>query len=257
MNSVSSIPPLAIQQLCMQFGSTTVLNGIDLQIAAGERLAVIGPNGAGKSTLFHLVSGKLQPGSGDIRLRGESIVGRTPQEIYRRGLARSFQITQLFPRLSVAENLQCATLWALGYRYTFWRRLCGLTDVQQRVDALLERFGLTARRDVAAGALSYAEQRTLEIGIAMAGDADVILLDEPTAGMSRSESEAAVRLIREVTVGKTLMMVEHDMSVVFGLADRIAVLANGELIACDIPDKIRSDARVQEAYLGGLMESCT
>jgi branched-chain amino acid transport system ATP-binding protein len=166
-------------------------------------------------------------------------------------LSRSFQITNIFPKLTVYENLRCAVLWALGYKYSFWHRLNGLKDAHERAEAVLEQIGLKRRRATSAGLLTYAEQRALEIGITIAGGADVILLDEPTAGMSRSESDAAVELIRKVTVGKTLLMVEHDMSVVFGLADKIAVLVYGEMIACDTPANIRSNKKVQEAYLGG------
>jgi branched-chain amino acid transport system ATP-binding protein len=173
-----------------------------------------------------------------------------PHEIYRRGLSRSFQITNIFHSLTVFENLRCAVLWSLGYRYSFWSRLNDLKDAQERVEAILEQTGLTARSDMVDGSLPYAEQRALEIGVTVAGGADVILLDEPTAGMSRSESDAAVELIRRMTVGKTLLMVEHDMGVVFGLADKIAVVVYGKVIACDTPLRVRSNREVQEAYLG-------
>ncbi|MDO8439015.1 MAG: ABC transporter ATP-binding protein, partial [Telluria sp.] len=224
--------------------------GANLTVAKGERVAVIGPNGAGKSTLFNLVSGRFGISSGDIRLNGDSIRGLKPYEINRLGLARSFQISNLFVNLSVYENLRCAVLWSLGYRYSFWQRLNGLRNAHERAEQVLEQIGLQRQRKVLAGVLTYAEQRALEIGITIAGGADVILLDEPTAGMSRSESDAAVELIRKVTVGKSLVMVEHDMSVVFGLADKIAVLVYGEVIACDTPANIRSNAAVQAAYLG-------
>ncbi|NEX63753.1 ABC transporter ATP-binding protein, partial [Noviherbaspirillum galbum] len=217
----------------------------------GERFAIIGPNGAGKSTLFNLISGRFPVSSGDIVLNGSSIIAKRPFEINRAGLSRSFQITNIFHRLSVYENLRCAVLWSLGYKYSFWHRLNGLKDAHQRAEEVLEQIGLRRRRDTQAGLLTYAEQRALEIGITIAGGAEVILLDEPTAGMSRSESDAAVELIRKVTVGKTLLMVEHDMSVVFGLADKIAVVVYGEVIACDTPQNIRGNAKVQEAYLGG------
>lgn len=232
------------------FGRSEIIRGASLQVPRGERVAVIGPNGAGKSTLFNLISGRFPLSSGDILLNGESVSGLKPFEINRRGLSRSFQITNIFHKLSVYENLRCAVLWSLGYKYSFWHRLNGLKDAQQRAEQVLEQIGLTRRRDIAAGLLTYAEQRALEIGITIAGGAEVILLDEPTAGMSRSESDAAVELIRKVTVGKTLLVVEHDMSVVFGLADRIAVLVYGELIACDTPQAIRANRQVQEAYLG-------
>lgn len=232
------------------FGKTDIIRGASVQIPKGARFAVIGPNGAGKSTLFNLISGLFPLSSGTIELNGRSIAGLKPFQINRLGLSRSFQITNIFHRLSVFENLRCAVLWSLGYKYSFWQRLNGLKDAQQRAEKVMLDIGLARRRDVMAGLLTYAEQRALEIGITIAGGADVILLDEPTAGMSRSESDAAVELIRKVTVGKTLVMVEHDMRVVFDLADKIAVLVYGEIIACDTPANIRANARVQEAYLG-------
>ncbi len=232
------------------FGKSEIIRGASLAIPAGERHAVIGPNGAGKSTLFNLVSGRFEVTAGDIRLNGASTLGLTPFEINRRGLSRSFQITNIFHRLSVFENIRCAVLWSLGYKYSFWQSLAGLRDARLRAEEVLELIGLKRRHEVAAGMLTYAEQRALEIGITIAGGAKVILLDEPTAGMSRSESDHAVELIRRVTVGKTLVMVEHDMSVVFGLADRISVLVYGEVIATDTPEKIRANQKVQEAYLG-------
>ncbi|MBS0308624.1 MAG: ABC transporter ATP-binding protein [Proteobacteria bacterium] len=243
---------LELRDVHQHFGKTVVLCGVNLQLAQGERMALIGPNGAGKSTLFNLVSGRTQASAGTVLLKGADVTRLSPFEINRRGLARSFQITNIFHRLSVLENLRCASLWSLGYRYTFWRRLERLRDARERADAVLEQIGLQVRRDMIAGELSYAEQRALEIGITIAGGADVILLDEPTAGMSHAESAAAIELIRKVTIGKSLLMVEHDMHAVFGLADRIAVLANGTLLACDTPDKIRANQSVQNAYLGAL-----
>ena len=241
---------LELKEVRKSFGRSEIIRGANLQVPKGERFAIIGPNGAGKSTLFNLVSGRFPVSSGDILLNGTSIIDRRPFEINRAGLSRSFQIANIFSRLSVYENLRCAVLWALGYKYSFWHGLNGLKDAQERAEAVLEQIGLNRRRDTLAGLLTYAEQRALEIGITIAGGADVILLDEPTAGMSRSESDAAVELIRKVTVGKTLLMVEHDMGVVFGLADKIAVVVYGEVIACDTPQNIRGNAKVQEAYLG-------
>jgi len=241
---------LELQQVRKSFGRAEIIRGATLQVTKGERVAIIGPNGAGKSTLFNLISGRFGLSSGDVLLNGNSIRGLKPFEINRRGLSRSFQITNIFHRLSVFENLRCAVLWSLGYKYSFWHRLNKLKDANEKAEQILEQIGLKSRRDVNAGLLTYAEQRALEIGITIAGGADVILLDEPTAGMSRSESDAAVELIRKVTVGKTLLMVEHDMSVVFGLADKIAVLVYGEIIACDTPQNIRGNQKVQEAYLG-------
>jgi branched-chain amino acid transport system ATP-binding protein len=241
---------LSLIDLHKSFGLTNIIRGVSLEVAAGERHAIIGPNGAGKSTLFHLISGRLAPTSGEVRLNGERIDGLRPYEIYRRGLARSFQITNIFPRMSVYENLRCATLWSLGYKYAFWTPLDRLRDVRDKTDWLMERIGLTARRDVQAGVLSYSEQRSLEIGVTIGGGASVVMLDEPTAGMNAGESDEAVALIRQVTEGKTLVMVEHDMGVVFNLADRISVLVYGQIVASDTPDRIRENDQVREAYLG-------
>jgi branched-chain amino acid transport system ATP-binding protein len=232
------------------FGNTAIIRGVDLAVPRGERHAIIGPNGAGKSTLFNLISGRFPVSGGEILLNGESITGLKPFEINRRGLSRSFQVTNIFQRMSVFENLRCAVLWSLGYKYSFWHRLGGLKDANLRAEEVMDSIGLKRRRDTSAGVLSYAEQRALEIGVTIAGGADVILLDEPTAGMSRSETSDAVELIRKVSQGKTLIMVEHDMGVVFNLADKISVLVYGEVIASDVPQHIRGNSAVQEAYLG-------
>jgi branched-chain amino acid transport system ATP-binding protein len=232
------------------FGSSKIINGVNLAIPKGERHAIIGPNGAGKSTLFNLISGFYEVSAGYIELNGRLISGLPPHRINRRGLSRSFQITNIFPKMTVFENIRCALLWPMGYRYSFWH-LCGrLKRLNQKAEAILEKINLADRRHLPAAMLAYAEQRALEIGITIAGNTDVILLDEPTAGMSMSETKRAVDLIRSVTEGKTLVVVEHDMSVVFDLADRISVLVYGEIIATDAPDNIRSNPQVQEAYLG-------
>ena len=241
---------LSLRDVNKSFGPAHIIRGVTLDIPQGERHAVIGPNGAGKSTLFNLISGRFGASSGSILLNGEDITGETPQAINRRGLARSFQVTNIFPRLSVFENIRCGVLWALDQKYSFWRGVNGIKDVRERTEQVMESVGLSRRRLDQAGVLTYAEQRALEIGITIAGGAKVILLDEPMAGMSRSETENAVALIRRVTEGKTLLMVEHDMSVVFGMADRISVLVYGQLIASDTPAKIRENAAVKEAYLG-------
>jgi branched-chain amino acid transport system ATP-binding protein len=232
------------------FGSSKIINGVNLAIPKGERHAIIGPNGAGKSTLFNLISGFYEVSAGYIELNGRLISGLPPHRINRRGLSRSFQITNIFPKMTVFENIRCALLWPMGYRYSFWH-LCGrLKRLNQKAEAILEKINLADRRHLPAAMLAYTEQRALEIGITIAGNTDVILLDEPTAGMSMSETKRAVDLIRSVTEGKTLVVVEHDMSVVFDLADRISVLVYGEIIATDAPDNIRSNPQVQEAYLG-------
>jgi branched-chain amino acid transport system ATP-binding protein len=250
MNQLEPKTALELKDVRKNFGKSEIIRGANLAVAKGERCAIIGPNGAGKSTLFNLVSGRFPLTKGDICLNGRSVAGMRPFEINRLGLARSFQISNLFDRLSVYENLRCAVLYSLGYRYSFWQRLGALRDAHERAEQVLEEIGLRRQRDLPAGMLSYAEGRALEIGITVAGGAEVILLDEPTAGMSRSESDAAVELIRCVTAGKTLIMVEHDMNVVFGLADKIAVLVYGEVIACDTPANIRANSAVQAAYLG-------
>ena len=248
-----SPPAIRLQGLRKNFGATEIIRGVDLDIAPGERHAIIGPNGAGKSTLFHLISARLPVTAGRIELKGENVVGLRPFEIARRGLSRSFQITNIFPKLSVFENLRCGVLWSLGYRYTFLRFLASLDDANQRAEQLMRSIHLERKRDTLAMNLTYAEQRALEIGITIAGGADVILLDEPTAGMSRSETRHFIELIKEVTVGKTLLTVEHDMGVVFGLADKIAVVVYGEVLAFDTPEAVRANARVQEAYLGSVV----
>jgi len=241
---------LELKNLRKSFGKTEIIRGCDLAVHAGERVAIIGPNGAGKSTLFNLMSGRFQPTSGDIFLGGERINGKKPYEINRLGLSRSFQITNIFPKLSVFENLRCSVLWSLGYRYTFFKFLAQLEDANDRAQELMQMIRLDKKRDVLAMNLTYAEQRALEIGITIGGGANVVLLDEPTAGMSKSETARFITLIKDVTVGKTLLTVEHDMGVVFGLADRIAVVVYGEILAFDTPQAVRANAQVQEAYLG-------
>ena len=244
---------IELRDVRKSFGKTEIIRGASLAVRPGERVAIIGPNGAGKSTLFNLISGRFGITSGAILLNGQDIGGLSPFEINRRGLSRSFQVSNLFTRLSVFENIRCAVLWSLGYKYSFWRFLADMRDANDRTEEVLEMIKLDKRRDVLATNLTYAEQRALEIGITIAGGSQVILLDEPTAGMSKSETARFVNLIREVTVGKTLLTVEHDMGVVFGLADKIAVLVYGEVIAFDEPAAVRANARVQEAYLGSVL----
>jgi branched-chain amino acid transport system ATP-binding protein len=243
-------PAIALTNVHKNFGATKIIRGVSLAVPVGERHAIIGPNGAGKSTLFNLMSGRLAPSSGTVRLNGEDITGLPPHEINRRGLCRSFHFTNIFPRLSVWENVRCAVLWSLGYKYAFWRGIDGLADVRERTETILKAIDLIDRRRVQAGVLAYAEQRALEIGITIAGGSKIILLDEPSAGTSAAEAARAVALIRKVSEGRTLIMIEHDMDVVFDLADRISVLVYGEIIASDVPAKIKQDAAVQTAYLG-------
>ena len=249
-----SASALILKDLRKNFGPTEIIRGVDLDVKRGERHAVIGPNGAGKTTLFNLVSGRFPITSGSIFLNGERIDGMEPQNINRMGLSRSFQITSIFHRMTVFENIRCALLWSKGYRYSFWSPLWAQKELTRHAEQLLDELNLLPRRDLQAGLLSYAEQRALEIGITIAGGATVILLDEPTAGMSHSETEYAVAMIKRVTEGKTLVMVEHDMRVVFGIADTISVVVYGQVIASGKPEEIRANRAVQEAYLGALTE---
>ncbi|MCM2340621.1 ABC transporter ATP-binding protein [Rhodoferax sp.] len=241
---------LVLQDLHKSFGKTDIIRGISLAVKAGERVGIIGPNGAGKSTLFNLISGRFAPTKGQILLNGSRIDGKQPYQINRMGLSRSFQISNIFPTLSVFDNLRCGVLWRLGYKYTFLKFLAGLDNANAQTQAVMESVHLDKQRDTQAMHLSYAEQRALEVGITIASGANVILLDEPTAGMSQSETSRFIHLIRHATEGKTLLMVEHDMGVVFDLADKIAVLVYGELLAFDTPEAVRANAQVQKAYLG-------
>lgn len=233
-----------------RFGDTAVLRGVDLSVRAGERHALIGPNGAGKSTLFSLIAGERRPGAGRIVLNGADTTRLAPAALSRRGLARSFQTTSVFARLTVIENLRCAVLASMHGGAGFSARWFGSKRVEARAQDVLEAIGLAdaARRE--AGTLGYAEQRALDLGLALAGGAHTLLLDEPTAGMNRAEAARAIDLIRTTTAGKTLLLIEHDMDAVFGLADRVSVLVQGRVIATGTPAGIRTDAAVREAYLG-------
>lgn len=243
-------PILSIRGLRKAFGPTEIMRGVDLDLLAAERHALIGPNGAGKSTLFHLVSGHLTPTAGEIVLDGRPIGGKPPQAINRLGLARSFQITNIFPKLTAFENVRLAVMRPRGLGYTFWKFVDRDARVRERTDELLQLVRLQSRAAAIAGEMAYSEQRSLEIAMTLASDPKVILLDEPMAGMSQEETLYTADLIRSVTRGRALMIVEHDMDVVFALADRISVLVYGRVIATGTPDEIRSDARVREAYLG-------
>jgi branched-chain amino acid transport system ATP-binding protein len=243
---------LSLRNVCKAFGPTKIIHDVNLSIVRGERHAIIGPNGAGKTTLFNLISGRFPLSTGEIWLNDTRIDQMPPHKINRMGLSRSFQITSIFHRLSVFENLRCALLWSMGYRYSFWTPLWMQRELNERTERMLEELNLEPRRDTSAGLLSYADQRALEIGMTIAGGASVILLDEPTAGMSNSETDNAVELIRRVSKDKTLVMVEHDMKVVFDLADVITVLVYGQVIASGSPQAVRANPAVQEAYLGAL-----
>ncbi|MGE5159817.1 MAG: ABC transporter ATP-binding protein [Gemmatimonas sp.] len=247
-----STPQTSLQliDVAKSFDAIEVIRGVNLEVLAGERHAVIGPNGAGKSTLFNLVSGMFPLSAGEIRLRGRNITGLPPHRINRSGLARSFQITNIFHRMSVFENLRIGVMARHGVRCGLFRPVAGMCGINDQTREILKLVRLEARADHMAGDLTYSEQRALEIGMTLTTGADVILLDEPTAGMSREETARAVELIREVTKGKTLLMVEHDMSVVFSLCDRVSVLVYGQILATDTPERISANREVQQAYLG-------
>ena len=246
---------LHLNDVRKSFGKTEIIRGLELAVHKGERHAIIGPNGAGKSTMFNLITGRFPVTSGQITLHGQDLAGLAPYEINRLGLSRSFQITNIFPNMTVFENVRCSLLWSLGYKYSFWNMVSKSRELNEGAAEILDQINLLEKRDLPAGLLAYADQRALEIGITIAGGADVIMLDEPTAGMSHSETDYIVELIRKVTEDKTLIVVEHDMGVVFNLADRISVLVYGEIIATGSPEEVRGDPKVQEAYLGAALEA--
>jgi branched-chain amino acid transport system ATP-binding protein len=241
---------LELKEVHKSFGHAHIIQGASLEVDEGERHAIVGPNGAGKSTLFNLISGMFPPSSGEILLKGERIGGLGADAINRRGLSRSFQITNIFPRLSVFENLRIGVMARHGIRFGLFRRASVMRAINEEAKAIMEQVRLAKSREAAAGDLTYSQQRALEIGMTLATGANVILLDEPTAGMSREETDYAIALMREVTEGKTLLVVEHDMSVVFQLCDRISVLVYGRVLATGTPEEIRANREVQEAYLG-------
>jgi len=247
-----SAPMLEVDGLSRHFGALAALNGVSFEVRPGEIFSVIGPNGAGKSTLFNVITGLHPPTAGRVRFRGDDITGLAPEIINRRGVAKTFQITNIFPEISVGENVRVACqsrTTVAGRLASLWRR----PDVDDRVGALLDAFGLSARRDELAENLSHGEQRYLEICLALATEPTLLLLDEPTAGMTPGETRDATALIRATVRERrlTLLLIEHDMSVVMGISDRIAVLHFGKKIAEGPPDVIRTDPGVIDAYLGG------
>lgn len=241
---------LEVRDVYKDFSGLEVLLGINLAIEKGERHSIIGPNGAGKSTLFNLVTGKYKPSKGRIIFKGEDITGWSPFKINRGGLARSFQIINIFPNMTVFENMRSAILSKKGMRFNMISLLKGLNKIQDEANDFLETLGLMELSGIPAGELSYGQQRALEIGLTLATDPELILLDEPTAGMSTDETREAVRLIDKITEGKTLVIVEHDMDVVFSISDRVTVLYYGEVLATGSPQEIREDQGVKKAYLG-------
>ena len=241
---------LSLRGVRKAFGPTEIIRGVDLSLRPAECHALIGPNGAGKSTVFHLISGNLRPSSGEIVFDGRRIDGRSPQEVNRLGLSRSFQITNIFPKLTVFENLRLAVMRPYGLQYRLWSLVGRERRINEETERLLEQVRLQRRAHAIAGEMSYSEQRSLEIAMTLASDPKAILLDEPMAGMSNEETAYTAELIRSVTRGRALLIVEHDMKVVFSLCDRISVLVYGEVIATGTPEEIRANAAVKEAYLG-------
>ncbi|MPS29025.1 MAG: ABC transporter ATP-binding protein [Alcaligenaceae bacterium] len=242
---------LELEGVGKRYGHVQVLDDVTLRVAAGEFHALIGPNGAGKSSLFNVISGLTPPSAGRVRLHGRDVTGLAAHRMARSGLSRSFQVANVFGRMSVFDNLRCAAMRTGGLGYQWWRALDRGCGVAQRARQVMAQLGLEPRADRQAGELSYAEQRALELGMVLATDARVVLLDEPTAGMSRAETTRMMELIRDTCRGRTVLIVEHDMQVVFGLSDRISVMVQGELIATGTPDRIRADEAVRQAYLGG------
>ncbi len=241
---------LEVTDLYKDFSGLEVLFGINLLVKQGDRHAIIGPNGAGKSTVFNLITGKYVPSKGRIRFDGRDITGFPPHRVSRLGLARSFQITNIFRTMSVLENIRNAVLSRNGFRYSIRARLSKMSAVNEEAERILSQLELLDRRDIPAGELAHGHQRALEIGLTLAMDPKLILLDEPTAGMSTTETRDMVSLIQKVTEGKTLVIVEHDMDVVFRIATQISVIYYGEVLASGPPEEIRKDQRVKDAYLG-------
>ena len=241
---------LELKGVRKQFGPTEIIRGVNLNIKKGEIHSLIGPNGAGKSTLYNLISGVYKLSSGSIKFNNKNIENLPSYEIFRLGLSRSFQITNIFPKMSVFENVRCGLLWNMNYKYSILKILDNNRDLNDKTNAILEQISLSNYSKEPAGLLSYADQRALEIGITIAGGAETILLDEPTAGMSKSETERATNLIRSIAKNRTVLIVEHDMGVVFDLSDTISVLVYGEVICSDKPEKVKTNKAVKEAYLG-------
>jgi branched-chain amino acid transport system ATP-binding protein len=241
---------LDIRGLHKDFSGLKVLSGVDFAVKKAERHAVIGPNGAGKTTLFNIITGKYKPSSGGIYYHGLLISGRPPHILNQMGIARSFQVTNVFQELSVFENVRAGVRCRQGLRYNFFKRPDRQAEINRKTEAILHAVGLSEVKDSSASSLSYGQQRALEIAITLSTEPELILLDEPTAGMTREETAGAIRLIDRVTREKTLLIIEHDMDVVFSLADTISVLHYGTILTSGKPEDIRKDQRVKDAYLG-------
>jgi branched-chain amino acid transport system ATP-binding protein len=243
---------LETKDLFHDFSGLQVLFGVNLQIKKGERHAIIGPNGAGKTTLFNVITGTYKPSRGQVFFKGQDVTGLRPHQLSRIGIGRSFQITSTFTRLTTFQNIRLAILSKRGIYFNLFRQVDKMQDITRETEAVLERINLMAERDRPASALSYGKHRALEISLALAIDPELVLLDEFAAGMSRDETHYAVELIRRLTEGKTVLIIEHDMDVVFSLADCITVLHRGEILATGTPAEIRQNQAVKDAYLGDL-----
>jgi branched-chain amino acid transport system ATP-binding protein len=241
---------LETRALHHDFHGHPVLSGVDLQVERGERHAIIGPNGAGKTTLFNVITGMYRPSRGQVLYRGKDVTGWRPHALSRIGIGRSFQIMSTFSRLTAFQNVRLAVLSRRGVRFGLLRRVEAMKEITREAEAILDRIGLARERDLPAGTLSYGKARALELSLALATDPEVVLLDEFSAGMSRDETRRAVELVRRLTVGKTVVVIEHDMDVVFSLADRITVLHAGAIVAAGTPDEIRRNQEVRDVYLG-------
>ncbi len=245
-------PILATRGLGLDIGGATIVADVSLEVREGELLGIIGPNGAGKTSLFNLLSGLYRPTSGRVELDGQDVTGRPPHRRAHDGLGRTFQISSVFPRLSVLENVRLAAEARLGGTMRIWRRASGVHEAVERARAALSRVGLEARAPAPAGALSHGDKRKLELAMLLAGEPRVILLDEPMAGVSAEDVPGLVEVIRSVQQeeGRTVLMVEHHIEVVTGLAERIAVMHHGRLLAVDTTDAVMRNEAVQAAYLG-------
>jgi len=241
---------LETKALCHDFSGLQVLMDVNLEVKEGERHAIIGPNGAGKTTLFNVITGTYKPSEGDVLFKSKEVTGFPPHKLVRLGMGRSFQITSTFTWLSAFQNIRMGILSQRGIRFNFFHFLDKMDDITRETDAVLKRINLDGERDIPANMLSYGKSRSLEISMALATDPDLVMLDEPTAGMSVDETHNAVELIRRLTEGKTMVIIEHDMEVVFSLADRITVLHLGGILASGPPDEIKENQAVKDAYLG-------
>jgi branched-chain amino acid transport system ATP-binding protein len=245
---------LETKALYHDFSGLEVLFDVNLEVNEGERHAIIGPNGAGKTTLFNVITGTYMPSKGQVFFKGKEVTGSKPHQMIRLGMGRSFQITSTFDRLTTFQNIRMGIMSRRGIRFNLFRKVDKMQDVTQETDEVLRRINLHGERDLPAGVLSYGKHRSLEISMALATDPEVVMLDEPTAGMSKDETHYAVELIRKLTEGKTAVIIEHDMDVVFSLADRITVLHLGTILACGPPGEIRENQAVKDAYLGEMEE---